>query len=570
MPINNPTPGSVQTLPGAPNTGNLISQLNPSYKKFIPIDVANLIFDLNPAEQVTLDASFANPAINQNDIIQGARDQAGNANDASNGTQANCPLLQLGAFGIGGQPALQFCDSFASPTKGYILGTSTQPLTVAMSTNCTIYVVANMPQVGTEELLNFNGGNAWFGATSGIGVNATVGTNQGGGRTLGASAQLPGNGLGVYAFAYDGATVVARLNNKEIIAADTGSIWGSGGPQYLTIGGKSNDGSTTANSLSKIGRILIYQSVHTKAQRDAICGQLMDVFGINQVSQVVIGGNSIDIGYNASGYTVNWTVHLAFMLGPQYNIANNAVVGQTTSQQANSAVTNALPKSGINATTAGTAAGTPTTTSVAVSGTPWTVNQFAGKTVVFTSGVNSGMGAQIASNTSSTLTLVSPGFAAAPSASDTFSIQSGTTNGQIDVYIAHEITNDAIANGSTDGPSANSGVAATCKLYLRYVTWCRAMRAAGFKVIAVTYTQRSDGAAAYGNFEADRVLMNAAINSNWQIFADAIVDYTVDARFAVYNTGNTWWADGIHPTNAGAKVIGDYMAIAIRSLTGQY
>lgn len=558
---------TVQTLKGNPGTGNLESQLNASFKSFMPIDGPNLVLVLNPGSEVFSDDAFTTPQVTQNGVVASTYDQSGDANDLINTTLANAPLLQLLTNGINGLPALQFCDSQSAPTKGLVLQTATNVLSAGMAQSFTMYFVVEMTNdVNGYAILRPGGDNVHFGKND-------FGVEFNNGLTVGSICQLYGNNLAVVCFAYDGVNLATRFNNKEVITPVTGNLWGSG--KTITLGGYTNDGSTFFSSLAKMGYALIYEGTHGvpvaqgASLRALQTAQLMDVWGITQTRQLILGGNSIDHGF--SEYTIPWPVDLGFMLGSQYILKNFSVIGETTSQQATRAVGNALTFGGINGTTPGAATGVPTPTQIPAAASAWAVNQFAGKWVVMTSGVNAGMAAKITSNSVNALFCEAPGFASASAAADTFSIMSGVTNGQLDIYFAHELTNDAIATGATDGPSANGGVVATCKLFLRYKTWCQAMRAAGFKVVAFTYADRLDGPTTYANFTADRLAINAYMTANWKLFADQFVDYTVDTRFAAAVDGNTWWLpDGIHPTNAGARVMNLYIAPAVRLLTGLY
>ena len=550
---------TVQTLPGNPNTGNLLSELNPGFKSFIPPDPVNLIWRLNPSEQVYSDAAFTTAQTVNGGTVASTRDQAGNANDLSNATTARAPLLVTELNGVGGLPALQTIDSISNPAQALTLSSSSAPLSAAMSTAISAYFVVNL-----NSATNLSTIIAWTGGNFTVNKGAFLVGN--GGQFASLSNYGVYKGAAVFAFFYDGANLTLRFNNQEFVTPATGSLWAT--TKDFIIGGLATGAGLHQGFEGLIAESDIYQVAHSLAQRNAIVANLMDIYGVNAPRQLLIGGNSIDVG--SGGYNVPWPTHLGFCLGTQYVLENFAVSGETTTQQAARFTTNGLPYGQINATLSGTASGVPTTTNIPYSTTAISVKK--GQVLVMTSGANSGMGCQIAADSvASPITLVGAGFATAPSAADTFQVMSGTIPANKDIYIAHELTNDLYLNGGTDGPTANGGNVLTCKIWLRYSAWCLAAQGCGFNVISSTFLQRANATDHYANFEADRLLINTALRANYATFSSQLVDYANDYRFAVEVAGgNTWWLDGIHPTNTGAKVFSDYFAQAVLAIEGYY
>lgn len=121
------------------------------------------------------------------------------------------------------------------------------------------------------------------------------------------------------------------------------------------------------------------------------------------------------------------------------------------------------------------------------------------------------------------------------------------TPGVKNILIALEVGNDIYFNG--DAAAA----------YTRYVSYCNARRAAGFKVIAVTTAYREHsvccaGLTPFGDsdaaYDAKRLSANASIRANWATFADALFDFGANANFSSYNA-TYFISDKVHESDAG-------------------
>lgn len=131
-----------------------------------------------------------------------------------------------------------------------------------------------------------------------------------------------------------------------------------------------------------------------------------------------------------------------------------------------------------------------------------------------------------------------------------------TTDGYLGFYartvvVGWEVSNDIIAGTS----------AATA--YSNYTTfWANRLAAnAAAKRVAVTCMKRTDMT---GPQETARQTVNANILANWPTFADALIDPTADARLND-PTNLTFFADGIHLTDAGYAIFSGLMATAINA-----
>lgn len=102
-------------------------------------------------------------------------------------------------------------------------------------------------------------------------------------------------------------------------------------------------------------------------------------------------------------------------------------------------------------------------------------------------------------------------------------------------------TNDLTLVTDPDGPA----------VYGRYVTYCTARQAAGFQVVAFTLTPRT-GLSASRQTALD--YFNTQLRANWATYADVLLD--VGALPELDDaTDVTYYADGLHQTDAGPAVI---------------
>lgn len=110
--------------------------------------------------------------------------------------------------------------------------------------------------------------------------------------------------------------------------------------------------------------------------------------------------------------------------------------------------------------------------------------------------------------------------------------------------------------GTNDGPSL--GLAT----YERVVAYCRALRAAGFRVVVLTVLPRTD---AYGvmwgqAWRDGRATFNGLLRSRWRTFATYFADVAADERLA----DAAMYADGVHLTPAGYGVVAEVVADALQ------
>lgn len=123
----------------------------------------------------------------------------------------------------------------------------------------------------------------------------------------------------------------------------------------------------------------------------------------------------------------------------------------------------------------------------------------------------------------------------------------GTPYFSKDVIIAWEGTNSL--NAGTDATTA----------YNSMVTYCLARKAAGAKVIVGTCLPRSS-AGVPGDFNAQRATYNTLIRSNYQYFADALLDVAADSRIGDDGdeTNLTYYSgDNVHLNNNGYSVVAE-------------
>lgn len=99
--------------------------------------------------------------------------------------------------------------------------------------------------------------------------------------------------------------------------------------------------------------------------------------------------------------------------------------------------------------------------------------------------------------------------------------------------------------------------ATAAQAYANLVSYCQAVRSYGFKAIILTITPRSNGSTP-ASFESDRQTVNASIRTNWESFADGIVDVGADVAIgpddAELNT--TYYGDLVHMTVHGYARVG--------------
>lgn len=102
---------------------------------------------------------------------------------------------------------------------------------------------------------------------------------------------------------------------------------------------------------------------------------------------------------------------------------------------------------------------------------------------------------------------------------------------------------------------------------------CLAARSAGFTVLVGTLldcTGFLTFPGGYSGFATDRATINASIRSNYLTYADAVMDFAADSRIGANGAADsaTYFADKLHPTDAGNAIMAEIAADAVRSLFG--
>lgn len=148
-------------------------------------------------------------------------------------------------------------------------------------------------------------------------------------------------------------------------------------------------------------------------------------------------------------------------------------------------------------------------------------------------------------------------FATAPSCESQFPTliaREASTIVKPNIYFILAGTNDATA------------LATAAQIYAHYQSLAATARAAGFKVIVCTLTDRTDGAKPAG-FDTLRATLNASILADTTSF-DGVADFggnaTMGANGASANT--TYFTGGLHPTAAGDTILAGIAKTAIAAL----
>jgi hypothetical protein len=129
-------------------------------------------------------------------------------------------------------------------------------------------------------------------------------------------------------------------------------------------------------------------------------------------------------------------------------------------------------------------------------------------------------------------------------------------DGKKNIVVAWECGNDLYFNGSVLGA------------YNRFVTYCLARKAKGWKVIIMTMPPRihstpfGDSPAVY---EEKLQQVNLLLKNNWMLFSDYIIDLREDSRLATINP-TYFFTDSIHMTGLGCGVVAEKVFKAIKSL----
>lgn len=98
---------------------------------------------------------------------------------------------------------------------------------------------------------------------------------------------------------------------------------------------------------------------------------------------------------------------------------------------------------------------------------------------------------------------------------------------------------------------------------------CDAARATGWKVVLVGVPPRSGSlSVSQATYDAKRDAVNADMAANWTAHADAFVDVRPITNYGANgdSANLTYYADAVHPTNAGHALLAPYVAAAILTL----
>lgn len=100
--------------------------------------------------------------------------------------------------------------------------------------------------------------------------------------------------------------------------------------------------------------------------------------------------------------------------------------------------------------------------------------------------------------------------------------------------------------------------------YEHLVTYCQDRKDRGWRVIVLTLLPRS-GRGTPPTFEADRQTVNAMLRTSWPQFADVLVDVAADPVIgpARQEVDTTYYADRVHLTTAGNRLVAEYVADAV-------
>jgi len=121
------------------------------------------------------------------------------------------------------------------------------------------------------------------------------------------------------------------------------------------------------------------------------------------------------------------------------------------------------------------------------------------------------------------------------------------------------VQNVLVAWGGTNDLFYGATAAAA---YSSYVSYCQAAQAAGYYVIAVTMLDRNPSGGSWTR--AAMLDFNTSVRADWATFADTLIDpVTLDSRFD--DDASAFFADGVHPSDAGHAALASYFLPAIRS-----
>lgn len=101
-------------------------------------------------------------------------------------------------------------------------------------------------------------------------------------------------------------------------------------------------------------------------------------------------------------------------------------------------------------------------------------------------------------------------------------------------------------------------------IYGRYSAYCAARRTAGYKVVAFTLLPRLGLS---GPQQTALTLFNTSVRANWATFADVLHDVAAISQFSDASNA-TYYADGLHLTDAGREINATAIASLLHSTFG--
>jgi lysophospholipase L1-like esterase len=127
-------------------------------------------------------------------------------------------------------------------------------------------------------------------------------------------------------------------------------------------------------------------------------------------------------------------------------------------------------------------------------------------------------------------------------------------------YFLNGVPNYFVIFGGTNDIYAGVSVET---IYNNLVSICTGVRALGIKVIVLTMLPRGAN-----DKETERQAYNLSIRTNWESFANALVDVGADSVIgdAGDQLNTTYYSDTVHLTNAGMNYVSELIALSIQSL----
>lgn len=539
-----------------PNTG--ISELGDGISKRASTPFSspnNLTYFLNNLTQYYTDTGATIPAVLEGDVVAAWKNAS--AENASQSTSGKRPTLNLSVSQMGGKNALLFTDDQTTPTVSKFLAL-TGILGAGLNTN--FYAFAQVAR---------NAGNTRNGYVMSV-VNAAdasrfrEGNNQ---RSLitanygTITMKTRDDDCGAASMSWDGTYMCIGWNNREQgrqqVNPATGPGFASG--DTLRIGNYDDAAASDGNWIGKLCRPTA--GALTSAQRKSERIELGRDMGLPNSGkgkvEILVESNSIGNGFGA---TAGWPSLLQTVLGTtSYDVFNNSTNSIKTKDLAQDGYDTVMPYGNwftsilykIDVGTSRTVFDGLTNAGLAPS---WSVDQWAGWYVVFATGTNNkGYAGVVASNDANTLTLTSPGMPYTPTANDTFYLFKPSEQGATLFGVFHEMRNDLVVNGATEGPAAVAGDKTACLVYQRHVCACRALKAYGARLIGLTLLEDAV-AAPYGDYYADMATIQGWMLADTEGLWDAYVGFAEMPEMTPFGT-TYYQAGGPHPTDAGHAVM---------------